>query len=146
MLPWGVASRTPPTTSQRRSGYLVAIAVDAVMLWGAHRILDWGWFRFVTDDWTRVLPLLTASLIVAIVANVLFLGYDGPWLKAPLNIVQAVFGIVVSARMWQVFPFDFSGYTFPWGTVARVLIVLSVVGSAVAILVELRRIGRAAAG
>lgn len=142
--PGDVAARTPPTAGQRRFGHLVAIVVDAVMLWGAHQLLGRGWFPFVTEAWTAVLPLVTASLIVAIVANVLLAGYDGPWLKAPLNVVQAVLGIVVSARMWQVFPFDFSGYDFPWTAVARVLIVLSIVGSAIAILAELRRLVRAA--
>lgn len=136
--------KAPPSPAQRRPGYVVAIAVNAVMLWGAHRILGWGWLPFLTSDWTRVLPVLTASLVTAIVLNVLFVGYDGVWLKAPADIVMAVFGIVVSVRMWQVFPFDFTGYAFGWTTVARVLIVLSIAGSATAIVVELGRVARAA--
>ena len=48
--------------------------------------------------------------------------------------------------MWRVFPFDFSAYAFPWTTVARVLIVLSIVGSAIAIVVEVGRLFRAALG
>ena len=140
--PWRVADLKAPV--QRRFGYLVAIAVNAVMLWGAHRILDWGWFGFLTSAWTQVLPLLTASLIASIVANVLFLGYDGVWFKAPADAVLAVFGIVVSVRLWRVFPFDFSGYAFPWATVAHVLLALSVVGGAVAIGVELAPLARAA--
>ncbi|HEY0118784.1 MAG TPA: hypothetical protein VGC04_08400 [Cellulomonas sp.] len=123
----------------------MSVAVNAVMLWGAHRILDWGWLPFLTPAWALVLPVLTASLVVAIVANVLFLGYDGVWLRAPANAVLAGFGIAVSVRLWQVFPFDLSGYAFTWDAVVRVLIVLSIVGSAIAIVVEVGRLARAAA-
>jgi hypothetical protein len=133
-----------PSRAQRRFGYLVSIAVESVMLWGAHRILDWGWFGFLTQEWTRVLPVLTASFVVGIVANVLFLFYDGVWLKASLEAVEGAFGIAVSVQVWRVWPFDFTGYLFPWETVVRVLLVLSIVGSAIAILVSLGRLVRAA--
>ena len=135
-----------PSRAQRRFGYLVSIAVESVMLWGAHRILDWGWFSFLTDEWTRVLPVLTASFVVGIVANVLFLFYDGVWLKASLEAVEGAFGIAVSLQVWRVFPFDFTGYAFPWETVVRVLLVLSIVGSAIAILVSIGRLFHAALG
>ncbi len=123
----------------------MSIAVNAVLLWIVHRILGWGWLPFLTPAWTLVLPVLTASLIVAIVVNVALLGYDGVWLRAPANILVAAFGVAVAVRIWRVFPFDFSGYAFPWDTVARVLVVLSIVGSAIAIVVEVGRLARAAA-
>jgi hypothetical protein len=135
-----------PSPAPHRSGNIVPVAINAVMLWGAHRILDWGWFPFLTQAWTQVLPILTASLVVAIVVNVLFLAYDGVWLRAPGDILMAAFSIAVSVRMWRVFPFDFSAYAFPWTTVARVLIVVSIVGSAIAIVVEVGRLFRAAMG
>lgn len=135
-----------PSPAQRRSGYVVSVAVNAVMLWGAHRILDWGWFDFLTAAWVEVLPVLSASLIVGIVVYVLFLGYDGVWLRSPANILLAAFGIAVSVTMWRVFPFDLAGYAFPWDTLARVLIVLSIAGSAIAMVVEVGKLARAAAG
>ena len=123
----------------------MSVVVNAVLLWVVHRILGWGWLPFLTPAWTLVLPVLTASLIVAIVVNVALLGYDGVWLRAPANILVAAFGIAVSVRIWQVFPFDFSRYAFPWDTVARVLVMLSIVGSAIAIVVEVGRLARAGA-
>ena len=135
-----------PSRAQRRFGYLVSIAVESVMLWGAYRILDWGWVPFLTDEWTRVLPVLTASFVVGIVANVLFLIYDGVWLKAPLEAIEGAFGVAVSMQVWRVFPFDFTGYAFPWETLVRVLLVLSIVGSTIAILVSVGRLVRAALG
>ncbi len=146
-LPGAVADRKArPSPAQRRAGYVVSIAVDAVLLWAAHRILAWGWFPFLTPAWTQVLPVLTASLVVAIVVTVLYLGYDGVWFKASGDMVQAGFGVAVSVKLWRVFPFDLAGYAFPWDTVVRVLVVLSVVGSAVAVVVSLGRLVRAASG
>lgn len=148
--PWSagvVADRKArPSPAQHRSGNIVPVVVNAVMLWGAHRVLGWGWFPFLTPAWNQVLPILTASLVVAIVVNVLYLGNDGVWLKVLGNILMAAFGIAVSVRMWRVFPFDFSAYAFQWTTLVRALIVLSIVGSAIAILYELGRLSRAARG
>ena len=118
--------------------------LNSVLLWIVHRILGWGWLPFLTPAWTLVLPVLTASLIVAIVVNLGLLCYDRVWLRSPANILVAAFGIAVSVRIWRVFPFDFSRYTFGWDTVARVLLVLSIVGSAIAIVVEVGRLARAA--
>ena len=136
--PWRVADLKAPV--QRRFGYRVAIAVNAVMLWGAHRILDWGWFGFLTSAWTQVLPLVTAAMVTAIAVNALFLGYDGVWLKAPGNVLLAAFGIAVSVRMWRVFPFDFSPYAFDWATVARWVLAVAIFGSAISIIVEVVRL------
>ena len=135
-----------PSPASRRAGNIVSVVIDAVLLRGAHRVLGWGWFPWLTQAWEQVLPILTASLVVAIVVSVLYLGYDGVWLKAPGDIVMAAFGIAVGMRMWRVFPFDFSAYAFPWTTVVRVLIVLSIVGSTIAIVVEVGRLFRAALG
>jgi hypothetical protein len=141
-----MADRTPPSKAQRNSGYVVSIAVNAVLLWIVHRIVGWGWLPFLTPAWADVLPVLSASIIASIVVYVLFLGYDGVWFKAPGNIVMAAFGIAVSVRMWRVFPFDLAGYAFPWQTLARVAIVLAIVGSAIAIVVEVVRLAAAATG
>ena len=56
-------------TPARRFGYLVAAAMNGVMLWVAHRLLDWGWPGFLTDGFALVLGLVTASLIAGIVVN-----------------------------------------------------------------------------
>lgn len=135
-----------PSPASHRSGNIVPVVINAVMLWGAHRVLGWAWFGWLTPAWNQVLPTLTASLIVAIVVNVLYLGNDGVWLKAPGNILMAAFSIAVGAVTWRVFPFDFSAYAFPWTTVARVLIVLTIVGSAIGIVYEVSRLFRAALG
>jgi hypothetical protein len=38
--------------------------------------------------------------------------------------------------MFQVFPFDFSGYQFDWEIVTRVVLILAIIGTAIAVVVE----------
>ena len=52
-------------------------------------------------------------------------------------------------KIWQVFPLVFTDTTLPWETVARVLLAVGIVGSAIGILVaavalirSLARLGR----
>ena len=40
----------------RRSGYVVAVAINAALLWVTHQLLDWGWPRFLTEDFEELLP------------------------------------------------------------------------------------------
>lgn len=56
--------------------------------------------------------------------------------------MTAVVGLVATIAVWNVFPFDFTGQTFPWDTVLRVLLVAGMVGSVVAIVVALVRLAR----
>ena len=128
-----------PSRAARIVGYVLAIAANLAMLWVAYRILDWGWPPFVTDDWTLVLPAITVAAAVAIVTNAGLIAYDGPAVKAGVEIVQSVMGIVVTARMLQVFPFDVSD---GWETLIRVVLVVGIVGSVIGILVWLTKLVR----
>lgn len=49
-------------------------------------------------------------------------------------------GLAAALRMLQVFPFDYSAYAFNWAAVTRLVLVVAVFGSAVAIVVELVRL------
>ena len=91
----------------RRAGYVIAVAINAVMLWIAHQLLDWGWPRFLTEDFEELLPVITWSLVASIVVNALFVVADPPWFKALCNVVTSAISLAVAVRTWQVFPFDF---------------------------------------
>ena len=127
--------RTP--APGRRGGYVIAIAMNAVGLWVTRRLLDWGWPRFLTEDFEQLLPILTVSFVAGMVVNALFVVADPPRFKALCNVVTSVISLVVAVRTWQVFPFDFSSYAFDWTWVARVLIVIAVVGSGIAVVANL---------
>lgn len=130
----------------RRIGYVVAILVNGAVLYAANRWPGWEALPFLTDETPQVIGIVNVSLIAGIVLNVLYFVWDPPRLKALGDIVTMSIGIVVLARIWQVFPFDFGDATFPWDTVLRVLLVLGIVGSGIGILVALVTLvrGRAA--
>jgi hypothetical protein len=135
-------NRQPPG---RRVGYLVAAVFDVVFLWIANHLLDWQWPRFLTVEFDDVLPVLSASIIVSIVVNVIWVAFDPPWFKALGNIITSAFGIAVGVRTLEVFPFDFSTYARDWAGLVRVIVVIAIVGSAVGVIVNLVKLVSSAA-
>jgi len=117
----------------------MAVIVNAALLVLVDVRPGWAVVPFLTDDFVRVLWLVNLSLAAGAVVNLAYLGYDRAWFKSVGEIGVAVIGFVLAVRMWQVFPFDL---TADWSTVARVLLSVAVVGSVVAVLTELARLGR----
>ncbi len=124
-----------PSRGTRQFGYLVAIGIGFVMLYVANRLLEWGWFAWLTEDFEEVLPIVNLSIWAGIIANALYLVYDAEWFKLLTQIPQLIISGVAGLRMLDVFPFDFSAYEFAWDTVARLAIILPLVGMAIALIV-----------
>jgi hypothetical protein len=140
LTPTAMARRAP--TAGARVGYALAIAVNAVLLWVVHQLLAWGWPSFLTDDFERLLPIVSASFVASMVVNAGFMIRDRDRAKAAGDLVTATFGLVVSLRTWDVFPFDFTAYTTDWSTAIRVLLVIGIVGSAIGIVMNLVKLVR----
>jgi hypothetical protein len=126
-------SRTSPAS--RRVGYAIAVAVNTLILYLINIWPGWDAFSFLTDDFVRVLYLVNVSLVVSAAVNVLYLVYDARWFVALGGLVTTGVGLVVLTRIWQVFPFAFSS-DFNWALVVRVLLVLAMVGSGIALIVQ----------
>jgi hypothetical protein len=127
----------------RRAGYVGAVIVNGIILWVVNNLLDWGWPAFLTDDFERVLPILNVSLIATMVVNFVYLAYDRRWFKSLCQVGLAAISLIVAIRMYRTFPFDFSAYDFDWEALARVVLIIGIVGTAIALVVELFRLGRA---
>jgi hypothetical protein len=134
-----------PSVAARRVGYVIAIVVNAVLLYLVNGRPGWQAVPFLTADMTRVLPLLNLSLIAGLAANVVFVVYDAPWCKSLGDLVTAGIGLAVAVRVWQVFPFAFAG-SFDWSLPLRVLLVVAMVGTGVAMLVHAVSLVRGIAG
>ena len=132
--------RSPPKTV-RRSGYVIAILMNGVMLWAVHQLLDWGWPRFLTDEFADTLPLLSISFIASIIGNVCFLYRDSGWFRALADLVTAAAGLAVAVQMWAVFPFDVSDYDHDWSWLIRVGLAAGIVATAVAAIVNTIKLG-----
>lgn len=130
----------PPISKRtsRRIGYGVAIAVNVALLVIVNNVLDWGWFSWLTDDLEDVLPLINLSLIASLAANAAYIAHDGPSFKGFVELVVNTISLVVTIRLLQVFPFDFS--THGWETLTRWILVAAIVAISLALLVQAVRL------
>jgi len=125
----------------RKVGYLVAVLVNGAMLVVVNVRPGWRELSFLADDFAGILWLINLSMVASAVVNVVYLRYDPAWFKSVCQVGVSVIGLTAAIRMLQVFPFDFSTYSFNWATLTRLLLALAVFGSVVAIMVELVRLG-----
>jgi uncharacterized membrane protein YesL len=128
--------------STGRSGYVAAIVVNIGLIFVFDNLLEWNVLPFLTQDFTEVVGLIKVSLGVSIVVNVLYLVYDEPWFKSLSRIVLSAISLAVAVLMYRVFPFDFTPYGFDWTIVARTAIIVAIVGTSAAILVDLVKLAR----
>ena len=121
--------RTPSSVA-KRVGYLLGATANVVLLWAAHRLLGWGRPGFLTEDFTGVLPWITAACVVGII------GYGAMFVAAerffPRLLNDAVTAGVSCLGIWrtlQIFPFDFSTYDVDWSWPLRVLLGVALIGA-----------------
>lgn len=125
-----------PSTASRRGGYVVAAVINAVFLWLIHVSPGWDAVPFLTADFQQVLWLIDLSLVVTIALNLLYLIRDPRRLTAAGAVVTSAIGLAASVAMLQVFPFDFGTSSF-WPVVFRIALWVAIVGSAIAVVVNL---------
>lgn len=134
-----------PSVSAGRGGYVGPFLINAAIYYLANNRPGWQALPFLTADTVQVLALFNASLIAGMVVNLVFVLHDAPWLKALGNLVTTSISLAVSIRMWQVFPFAFGNSAFDWALLARAVLVLAIVGSAIGIVAALVSFVRRAA-
>lgn len=123
----------------RRAGYVVAVVVNALMLYAVNGWPGWDAVPFLTDATPQVLGWVNASILVNLLANMAYLTRDPPRLRALGDLVTTGVGLLAMVRIWQVFPLDVEA---GWETVARVLLVVGIVGSGIGMVVALGRLVR----
>jgi len=130
-----------PTTGQspwgRKAGYLVAVILNTAVLFLVNVRPGWREVPFLTDSLAGILWLIKLSALSNALINAVYLWRDPAWFKSVAQIGVSVLGLTAAIAMLQVFPFDFSAYSFNWAVVTRVLLWLAVFGSVVAIVTEL---------
>ena len=130
-------------STAKRVGYVIAVAVNAAMLWFANQLPAWGWSSWLTGEFEDVLPAINRSLVASILANLAYVFYDRSWFKSLTQIVVLVISLQATIALLAVFPFDFSTYAINWDAVARVVLVVAVVGIVIAIISEAVKLGKA---
>lgn len=132
-----------PSAGARRVGYCVAIAFSAAFLFVLNGRPGWQQMPFLTSDTSQVLWLVNLSLAAGIAANAVYLAYDPPWLKSLGDLATTGIGLATVIRVWQVFPFDLSS---GWSTAVRVLLVVAIAGSCIALVVQVVSLARGFTG
>jgi hypothetical protein len=136
------ARRSP--VAARRVSYVIAAALTAAFWFLVNVSPGWRAVPFLTEDAARIVTLVNVSLVVSLAVNLVYLVYDPPWVRALGDVVTTGFGLAVLIRIWQVFPFNFTG-SFDWSLTFRVLLFLAIVGSMVGIVINLVTFFRAVA-
>ena len=121
----------------RRAGYGIAVLVNLAVLYLINAWPGWRVVPFLTEETTRVLPLIDASLAVAVAANLVFLVRDTVRVKAAGDLVSALLALAAAIALWRVFPVDLSPYDPVWTLAARTVVFFAVAGSAIAALAAL---------
>jgi len=129
----------------RRAGYVVAAAVNAVLLYLINGRPGWDVLPFLTGDMAKALPLINLSLVAGIAVNLVYVIRDPRWLVAAGGVVTTGVGLAAVIRLWQVFPFDFATGS-AWETIARILLLLGMAGSVIGLVVQIVALVRAVAG
>lgn len=120
----------------RRAGYAVAAGVNGVLLLLINVTPGWAILPFLTPDMSIVLPWINASMVVGILSNVVNLVRDTPRVKGIGDLITGAVGLVAMIVLWQVFPFDFGAEPNGWSTVTRVVLLIGIVGTAIALIVS----------
>ena len=115
-------------------GIISLVIVNTVPLW---RPLT---YSVVLETWIYILWAANLSIIVQMAGNLFLAIYHPARLYSFLQAIMAAAGLVSVIVFYQVFPLDFSQVVGNWLNIFfRVLLVLGMVGSAIAILVHLVR-------
>ena len=144
------STRTTPeprpraSRSARRFGYVVAVALNLVMLLLIHAWPGWDVIPFLTDRTTDVLPYVDASIVAMILVNTAYVVRDDRATKASGDLVTNLVSLVSLMVMWRVWPFDFAGVWGGWEVLVYVLLPVATIGTVIAALVQLTTIIRLA--
>jgi uncharacterized membrane protein len=108
-------------------------------------IVTWERYPFFTDDISRWLPILTATLIISIIGHFILILYDRYALRQVILIIIDAFSLATIVTLLSVFPFDFNvipDANAATGTQIGVTIILifSIVGICIGILVRLTKL------
>ena len=139
-------TKSRPSVASRRFGYILAAAITVGMWFVINEWPGWQDLSFLTDKTRAVLGLVNFSLAVSVLVNLIYLVYDPVWFKSVGDVITTSVGLAVLVRLWQVFPFDFSDYAVDWTVLARVVLVVGIVGSCLGVIVQVVTLLRLAVG
>jgi hypothetical protein len=139
--------RRQRSRASRRGGYLVSIAINAVLLYLLNAHPGWQSMSFLTPATAQVIGLVNLTLWAGIAANAVYAIADPPPLRAVGDLVTLTIALVTTVRVLDVFPFAFHGSVAFVAVIARVVLIIGIAGASIGILYSvvtlIRSLGRA---
>lgn len=140
--PW---SFDTPARAVTATGHLVAVAINIALLYVVRNLGEWDLLSFLTDDYDKVIGPISVSIVATVAGHLLKIAMPGRRLGLAIDGVVTVFGFYALLRIFQVFPFEFDPDGFRWDLVARFVLVVGLLGSAIGVLVTPLRLLQGAA-
>lgn len=125
-----------------RLAFLVAAVLCGILLYLVNRDPGWRQFGLVTSAAEPVVPLVNASLVVALVVCLLSVFADLPRLRALAGVVLAGLGVWIAFRLLVIFPFAVGDGVSFGSLLIRILLAFGMIGGIVVIIVSAGRILR----
>jgi hypothetical protein len=132
--------------SDAANGYVIAAGINVAFLWFVTVAPGWRWLPFLTEDFSRVVGLVTLSFVISIAVNLDYIGLDPRWVKRLGDALTTAVAFVVLLQLARVFPFDFGPQWAGWEAPFRVLLGLGCVGAAIGVIANLVMLVREIAG
>ncbi|MFA6909219.1 MAG: hypothetical protein WC289_05065 [Patescibacteria group bacterium] len=132
-----VESTQPKPKPGRKFGYIISIIFNIAFYYIANNLLSWN-AQFITDQWSEVLDIMNISIIVNIIGFAIFVIFDRRLFYFLVRSGMDVLSLIVSYRVYTVFPFDFNGLwnmgwlnsVFPW------VLIIGIIGIVLGIIVR----------
>jgi hypothetical protein len=130
-------SKPRPPRSARVVGYLVAAAINLAFIWFVNVAPGWRWLPFLDESFSRVVGLVTVSFMISVAVNLVYVAVDPLWMKRLGDALTSAVAVVVTFRLFMVFPFDFGAQWAWWEGTFRILLGLGCVGAAIGVIANL---------
>ena len=127
----------------RRFAYGLAIAINIAILVIVQNLTSWDVLPFITSDFDSVVPWISFSLVVTILANAVYMAADDAAVRAGGDVITNLASLLATWQVFVVYPFDFSQYEFAWDFVARLVLVVAIVGTIAGAIVAMTKLARA---
>lgn len=128
---WQRKRRKKKPERSPKLNYLIAILINLGLWYAADQRLFLK-IPFITLDFEKVLPLFSFSLMGSVIANLLFLFYDGRNFRYFIQIGLNLIGMALLYQLSRVFPFALSAFRQP----IEIGLILGIVALGVASLIK----------
>ncbi len=130
----------------RKAGYVILAALNTAMLVAINVTPGWRSVDVLTPSTSEIIGWVNLVLAFGLAVNVLYSAYDPLWLLDLGDLATSALGLAALIQIWKVFPFDFSGWPGDWGQIARLVLIVAIVGTVIAIPLQVIGLVRHLAG